>query len=349
MLRNQLDVFNCTETDPSDDNSYTAFTSPSCGGLCKCWEEGSLQMSLVPFAVITFLCYSVGFVVFLYYTLKKYRLIILEDQYLRAQGHGNNATPVSLGDACYLVRKRYSRVYYHFRPEHYYWIIVIIGRKTAIAMTSLLYRKNPSFQFAVALLVMFSAYMLQVKCQPYMSPSSFKHEVRNFKKHAKRDPKGEYGRVKQATDMRLYHFRKRNQSKGMRKRGESFADPVNEKTPEPIKTNLPTRKFNVNYNSVESILLACSVFVCWAGICFENAAADGPFKTERKGLTWITLFVIITSIVYFMSILVVEIAADKGYQWAIVQDKILDISSGTELRENAGLMDVEVTKFKFRR
>ena len=47
---------------------------------------------------------------------------------------------------CYDFRKRYSKLYYQFKPDQYYWILVVISRKFLIAVTSLLFRKNTSFQ-----------------------------------------------------------------------------------------------------------------------------------------------------------------------------------------------------------
>ena len=41
-------------------------------------------------------------------------------------------------------------------------VIVILLRKFGIAFTSLMFNKNPEFQMAVALLIMFAAYALQV-------------------------------------------------------------------------------------------------------------------------------------------------------------------------------------------
>ena len=89
LLRMQLDVVNCFPTDPpEDDATYTDFTSESCGGLCRCWEEGGLQMQLVPWTVIAFIIYSIGFPFFLYTVLKKNQVIIIKDQLLRCLGYG---------------------------------------------------------------------------------------------------------------------------------------------------------------------------------------------------------------------------------------------------------------------
>ncbi len=59
------------------------------------------------------------------------------------------------------------RMYYHFRPDCWYWILMILGRKLMIAVTSLMFNKNPAFQMAIALLVLFVCYALQVRGTPY--------------------------------------------------------------------------------------------------------------------------------------------------------------------------------------
>jgi hypothetical protein len=51
LMRTQLDVFSCYPTVPNDGHTYADFTSVECGGLCRCWEKGSVQMWLFPFAL----------------------------------------------------------------------------------------------------------------------------------------------------------------------------------------------------------------------------------------------------------------------------------------------------------
>ncbi len=63
------------------------------------------------------------------------------------------------------------RMYYHFRPMYWYWIVVVLARKLLIAITALMFAKNPGFQMAIALLVLFICYALQVRNTPYMSMS----------------------------------------------------------------------------------------------------------------------------------------------------------------------------------
>ena len=56
------------------------------------------------------------------------------------------------------------RLYYHFRPDYWFWIIIILVRKFMIALTSLMFNRNPAFQMAMALLTLFICYALQVRC-----------------------------------------------------------------------------------------------------------------------------------------------------------------------------------------
>jgi hypothetical protein len=63
-------------------------------------------------------------------------------------------------------------------------ISVIILRKFGIAFTALMFNKNPEFQMAVALLVMFGAYALQVRFVPYLSPAEHANIVKDHQRKA---------------------------------------------------------------------------------------------------------------------------------------------------------------------
>ena len=73
--------------------------------------------------------------------------------------------------AAHDIRKRYHKMYYHFKPAKVYWIMVIIMRKLGIAVAGLMLRQNPGFQLSVCLALLFICYVLQVKHRPYMSTS----------------------------------------------------------------------------------------------------------------------------------------------------------------------------------
>lgn len=133
-----------------------------------CWEPGGLQMSLVGPAVVALLAYTVGYPVTTAVLLYRNRMAMREDQLLRAHGTGTSR----LGNPrAYDVRKRYHKLYYQFKPAYFWYTLAIVGRKFLIAFTALMFRKNPSFQLAVALLVVFASYVLQVRCAPPETPS----------------------------------------------------------------------------------------------------------------------------------------------------------------------------------
>ncbi len=140
--------------------------------------------------------YTITYPCMLFYILYQNRMKIMEDQLLRAEGRGASRLE---NPNCYQIRKMYhkyvsvalsvtapvlgrlcgcecyivvmmtspcamcsGRMYYHFRPDYWFWIVVILGRKLLIAVTALMFNKNPAFQMAIALLVLFICYALQV-------------------------------------------------------------------------------------------------------------------------------------------------------------------------------------------
>ena len=171
VTRRALDIFNCNPSVPSDGYQYTEFTSTACeGGLCKCWIEGSVQLKLVFPAIIFIIAYTLGFPATVAFGLLRpgNAAMIKEDQILRA--HDIKDTRKTNPKA-HDIRKRYHKMYYHFKPSKHYWILIIIFRKFMIAFIGLMFRANPGFQLAMCLLVLFGCYVLQVKHRPYMSNS----------------------------------------------------------------------------------------------------------------------------------------------------------------------------------
>ena len=54
---------------------------------------------------------------------------------------------------CYDFRKRYGKLYYQFKPEYWYWGLVILARKFMFAWCELMLRTNATFQLCAVLLV----------------------------------------------------------------------------------------------------------------------------------------------------------------------------------------------------
>ena len=141
-----------TSTTPVDTTEYLQV-----GVLEECGKPGGLQMTLLPFAVVAFVVYTFGYPFFVAMKLLRNRPLAMQDQLLRAMGTGD--TRVS-NPTAYNFRRRYHKLYYLFKPDCFFWILIIIARKFSIAFVALLFSKNPAFQLSMALLVMFSAYAL---------------------------------------------------------------------------------------------------------------------------------------------------------------------------------------------
>ena len=134
--------------DPPDGHEYLEVVFE------RCDEPGGIHQTLLPLAICTFFAYTIGYPLVLSIVLWRNRELVMEDQLLRAMEVGN--TRLTNPNA-YDLRKRYHKMYYHFRPDFWYWILVIIARKFLIAFTALMFNKNPAFQLSMALLVMFGS------------------------------------------------------------------------------------------------------------------------------------------------------------------------------------------------
>jgi hypothetical protein len=133
LLRKALEVVDCSPLVPSDGYQYTSWTSINCdGGYCRCWEDSSdPQMQLLPWAILALIVYSLGYPIYVAMTLYKNQNLIKEDQLLRAMNTGDTRATNPLA---YDVRKKYHKLYYHFKPGKIYWMVYVLIRKFWIAV-----------------------------------------------------------------------------------------------------------------------------------------------------------------------------------------------------------------------
>ena len=182
VTRRALDIFNCNPVSPPDGYTYTEFTSIDCeGGICRCDDPAELQTQLKPWAVLGLVVYSIGFPIFVVFLTWFYRVQMKLDQLLRAHGLGDTRddaidtvkfsprTCSSRSKQTYDIRKKFHKLYYHFKPGKVYWMLVILLRKFLVVIISLLFRANVAFMLSCMLLVLFASYVLQVRNRPYMS------------------------------------------------------------------------------------------------------------------------------------------------------------------------------------
>merc|ERR1712146_547541 len=146
--------------------------------------------------------------------------------------------------------------------------------------TSLMFRRNASFQLAVAMLILFTSFTAQVLNKPFMAFPE-RYAVVKFAARRNRE-KGE----------KMIAFGDTVEIERMRKRI------VMEEQAElsMAKQILAAAKFNLDYNFLESFYLGCAIYVCMAGLMFSSGSFDNPyFKAQRDGLGYLTLTVILFS------------------------------------------------------
>ena len=320
LTRRALEIFNCNPVQPDDGYLYTSFTSLKCsgGGLCRCYDATHVQSGLVLPAVIALLVYTLGFPAFVIFVVRTNKQAVKHDQILRALGTGDDETT----NPYYFVRRRYHKMYYHFKPGKIYWMAIIIFRKTGIAAAGLLFRSNPGFQLAAVLLVLFVAYVWQVKHQPYMSTAQRNAVVLDHRAKAEQGDK---------LHVRIEHSMKRMQSQASQRarqqkqshsslKGLDAAGSEIKRREEEQDDQKREREFFFDFNTVEQILLSCAIFVCLSGVMFESDRfqndVSGRYGWQRDALTFMTVAVILFSLIYYTSVFASEIA---GYTPACVK------------------------------
>jgi len=276
--RQALQIFNCNPSDPDDGFLYTQFADETCdGGLCRCNDPNHLQMTLVLPAVLGLVVYTLGFPTFVYFILRSNKKLVKEDQLLRTLDTGDSERT---NKNAYHVRRRYHKLYYHFKPGKWYWIVLIIARKAGIVVAGLMFRSNPGFQLSLILLVLFSAYVMQVKHQPYMSTAQRREVILDHQEKAKNGHALHVAlaaRIREAV-LEAAGVRKVIRTKAYSLGNDSFGE--RKKREKERKERHKKREYFWDYNTVEQVLLSCGIFVCLAGVMFES----DRFASDEDGV-----------------------------------------------------------------
>ena len=250
-----------------------------------------LYSLIVAVVVLTFFC-SVCLFSQLFMLLRRKKNAIKEDQYLRAL----DIAPIqSTNPVAFFNRLKYHKMYYHFKPGKVYWITFIIARKGLVStagklaqffhclvylldhnltlffflFSGLLFRANPGFQLAFVLLVLFWAYVMQVKNNPFMSSVE---RTTVILEHQAKVKLGNPLHIKLASRIHLAR-EEEDKAKSKIRRGQLNArtfDGIMEKSANRSAAKEMKLNYFWNYNTVESVLLSCLIIVCVCGVMFES-------------------------------------------------------------------------------
>ncbi|KAH8092803.1 calcium ion binding protein [Aureococcus anophagefferens] len=265
IAENTLDVLNCARVEnPDGARTEEEYLMSDPSELC--WTEGETQARLYPVAIGFIFVYIFGYPLLLFWLLKskETRSLIYDDQLLRYMhkgGHEEGLSPYLATVA--KTRAKLGLLYYRFKPDMPYWIVVVVLRKMCLAITTIMFHSSASFQLATLLLILFSSLVLQMRHLPY-SARKARTKIINFDGY-KAHPK---------------------------------------------VTNV-SAKFVFEYNTVEGLLLSCSVLICLFGVMLDSDyLEDGKHKSVREAITILTLFIISVSLAYFGAVIWHEIVSE---------------------------------------
>mgnify|MGYP005991323017 CR=1 FL=1 len=297
VSRTVLDIFNCSPTDPPDDWEPGYMQAD----FIPCYKQGGIHLELLPFAFVFLLVYVMAYPALIYAWLRRSRHIVKVDQLLRAYGYGHDEK--TSDRLHHQFRRMFHKVYYHFKPDKWYWITVIISRKFLIAITALLFRSTPGYQLAMIVLVLFASYSVHIRSSPFMSRPEHRsitlaHEMRveesdpyHLQLDASLQPLLQKAQRADRSDFRQATFG------AEKKRGADLDD----------------SQLMTNYNTVESVLLVSAILVALSGIMFNSKKmVEMDTSPAKDALTMLVLIIILASVAYFVVIFVVEIVETIG-------------------------------------
>jgi hypothetical protein len=271
----------------------------------ECWKPGGMQLMLVPWSVAGILVMVVGYPVAVVVVLSRNREAAMEDQLLRAL----DITPPK-GSWLVTLRAMMGRTYNQFKPQFFFWIFFIISRKFFIAFSGLMFSRNPAFQMAFCLLVLFLAYALQVRYRPYMPASEFEEVLDDAAARAKHSALFAILRAR-IIGVEAATRKKRSNKNSLFGGGDDGEAPF---TAERVASTLVT--FLTNFNVVESFLLFSAAMVSLLGVMYAALSAAGTrstgetyAETARSSVTALLMALIILSIVYYVCVLLLDLTA----------------------------------------
>jgi hypothetical protein len=323
VTRTTLDVYNCSPTDPPDYDSEGKQISYMAWNLSiRCNEPGGTHLFLQPFAFFAMALYVVGLPVLAIAWLWKNKEAVKYDQILRARITGDT----KITNPHFEFRNTWKALYMNYRPGTWYWEFVICVRKFLIAFCSLSLRSTPSFQLAIALLVLFVAYIMQVRSLPYLSHARADSTAEESKRKAL-EGNEIHKRILAAMKSDANRYRSTSADTFEFAQESARGQDILEKFYAPQRTKFQQDLFKIrplilknkianfifDYNTAEAVLLSSAILINLAGICFDSsrflpAKMGMPgIKQEYDSLAYAILVVMFFTIIFWFVSMIFDI------------------------------------------
>lgn len=244
------------------------------------------QLDLLPWAMTWMVVGVAGWPIGIAIWLRINRMTIMEDQLLRAKGTGNDRLT---GPETFDFRRTWGRLYYQFRPDCWYWQVVIYLRKLIFLIIMLYsWNQNGGYQMVGCSIVLMCFYVLHVRISPFMGPDTYEEVLRDHQN-------------KSMTS--ILHARLRTsiqgvETKGLRNNRKNVVQYDGSVNRSAVLGYILTSLFD--YNTVEAILLFVTIMVCNLGIVTELHSAfynDAP-DAASSGI----VFLVTVSLIYYFSV-----------------------------------------------
>ena len=307
ITRAALDVFNCEPTEPPSGKMFM-----SGAPLEECGVKGGLQERIKPTASFFLFFYTMGFPVAVLFIFVRYRTVIKEDQTLCAHGREayKNANPH------FFFRKKVGKLYYPFKPEFYWWTLVILARKILLVLAAVMIRSDSGFQLSCVLCFMFIALCSHIEFDPYMH---IQEKAAILRREAEERLRKEFRKV------HVMHFMAELSQSHMSRHADAMQDNM-----QALQDNIENIEKEIemqdkiahklhrpifNYNNIEFVVLACSVLVPLTGIMFNSQylnRSDNYFK--KRVVTYGTIVLVFASLLYLFVCIIHEARNSREFK-----------------------------------
>lgn len=239
LVRKALEVFQCVPIG----SSMVLQIDPS----VPC--TGPVYDTLWNWAVVATFGWAIGIPLWYAWIIFSHSSEIQFDQSLRQRGLAGSREANPYFD----MQKRYKQLYTKFKPEYYYWILVILARKIVIISLSTQVRTRPMFAATSSVFILFVAFCIQLTREPYRIPTMSGEETVAALHQSSN------GKV---TLNALEASRGKSEITGLRAELRSGGT---------LKVKI---QYLFDYNKLENMILFSCVFVLLSGIMFKSTEFD---------------------------------------------------------------------------